>query len=263
MNNRQGFRLGLRAYGQAISFMFRNQLGGYFIFPILFNVLLFILGLWSVSALSDDLVMALTNVMDGEAWDFWGASWLLAIIKGLVWLVLRLMFFIFYAYVGGYLIIILLSPVFALLSEKTEEIITGRKIPFDFRQFISDIMRGVLLALRNLAVELGLTLMLIILSFVPLIGYFTPLALFLVSAYFYGFSFLDYTFERKRFKLDYSVRFMRRNRGLAVGSGFVFSLVLLIPYVGVMLAGFVSIVSVVAATLAATEALEKEQGLGV
>ncbi|MCT4646062.1 MAG: EI24 domain-containing protein, partial [Carboxylicivirga sp.] len=148
--------------------------------------------------------------------------------------------------------------VYAFLSEKTEEIISGKIIPFNITQFSKDIIRGVLLALRNMAVEIGLTLLLFVLSFIPIVGYLTPIALFLVSAYFYGFSFMDYTFERKRFKIDYSVRFMRRNKGLAIGNGFVFSLVLLIPYIGVMIAGFVSIVSVVAATLAAGEVIDSD-----
>ncbi|MBR8536328.1 EI24 domain-containing protein [Carboxylicivirga sediminis] len=258
MNYRQGFQLGLRTYSQAMSFMFRNRLGWFFIFPVLFNVLLFIGGFYSVSSLSDGMIESLNEWMNIESWDFWGASAIVALIKGLIWIVLRLLFFIIYAYIGGYVILILLSPVFAYLSEKTEEVITGNKLPFDFIQFAKDILRGVLLAIRNLTVELLFTVLLFILSFIPLVGYFTPVALFLVSAYFYGFSFLDYTFERRRLQIDVSVRLMRKNKGLAIGNGFVFSLVLLIPYIGVMVAGFVAIISVVAATLAAAEVVDKE-----
>ncbi len=258
MNYRQGFHLGLKTYSQAMSFMFRNGLGWFFIFPVLFNIILFIAGFYSVGSLSDGLISSLNEFINIEAWDFWGASFIITLIKGLIWVVLRLLFFIIYAYIGGYIILILLSPVFALLSEKTEEVITGRKLPFNISQFLKDILRGVLLAVRNLTVEILFTAVLFILSFVPIVGYLTPFALFLVSAYFYGFSFLDYTFERRRLKIDASVRFMRQNKGLAIGNGFVFSLVLLIPYIGVMIAGFVSIISVVAATLAACEAIDNE-----
>ncbi|WP_439184734.1 EI24 domain-containing protein [Carboxylicivirga taeanensis] len=258
MNYRQGFQLGLRTYSKALSFMFKNGLGWFFIFPILFNVLLFVAGVYSVGSLSDGMIASLAEWIDFASWNFWGAGFLVALIEGVIWLVLRLLFFIVYAYVGGYVILILLSPVFALLSEKTEELLSGKKVPFNLTQFLNDILRGVMLAMRNLVVELLFTVLLLLLSFIPLVGYLTPIALFLVSAYFYGFSFLDYTFERRRFKIDASVRFMRNNKGLAVGNGFVFSLVLLIPYAGVMLAGFVSVISVVAATLAANKAIDNE-----
>jgi len=261
MNYRQGFNLGLKSYSKASSFIFKNKLGWYFIFPVLFNILLFALGFYSTSSLSDNAINALSEWINIEAWDFWGASFLVALIKGFIWVVIRVLFFILYAYIGGYIILVMMSPVFAFLSEQTERIITGESLPFDIKQFLRDILRGILLAIRNLSVELFFTVLLFILSFIPIVGYLTPIALFLVSAYFYGFSFLDYTFERKRFKIDYSVRFMRKNKGLAIGNGFVFSLVLLIPYVGVMLAGFVSIVSVVAATISASKAIEDDSHL--
>lgn len=261
MNYRQGFRLGLRTYSQALAFMMRNGLGWYFIFPLLFNALLFIGGFYSVSALSDGMITSLSEWVNIEHWDFWGSGFIVTLIKGFIWVVLRILFFIIYAYIGGYVILILLSPVFAFLSEKTEEKLSGTKLPFNGVQFIKDIIRGVLLALRNLTVEMLFTILLFILSFIPIVGYLTPIALFLVSAYFYGFSFLDYTFERRRMKIDMSVRLMRNNKGLAIGNGFVFSLVLLIPYIGVMLAGFISIISVVAATLAASEVVDREMEL--
>ncbi|MCG8582072.1 MAG: EI24 domain-containing protein [Bacteroidales bacterium] len=262
MNYRQGFQLGLKSYSKATSFMFRNKLGWYFIFPVLFNILLFVAGFWSVSTLSDGIISSINEWMNIETWDFWGSGFLVTLIKGFIWIVLRILFFIIYAYIGGYIILIMLSPVFALLSEKTEEIISGKTVPFNFSQFMRDILRGVLLAIRNLSVELFFTVLLFVLSFIPVVGYLTPIALFLVSAYFYGFSFLDYSFERRRFKIDASIRFMRSNKGLAIGNGFVFSLVLLIPYIGVMLAGFVSIVSVVAATIAAYEVIENNKAIG-
>ncbi len=258
MNYAQGFRLGLRTYAQALSFMMRNGLGWYFIFPVLFNILLLVGGFYSVSTLSDGLIASLSQWVNIESWDFWGSGFIVTIIKGFIWIVLRILFFVIYAYIGGYVIIIMLSPVYAFLSEKTEEALTGNKLPFDGVQLIKDIIRGVFLAVRNLSVELFFTLILFVLSFIPVVGLLTPIALFLVSAYFYGFSFLDYTLERRRLKIGVSVRLMRKNKGLAIGNGFVFSFVLLIPYIGVMLAGFVSIISVVAATLAACEVVDNE-----
>lgn len=251
MNYRQGFKLGLKSYSEAFSFILKNKLGWYFLFPFLLNALLFAIGFYSVVTWGDQLVNHLNEWMGIDSWDFWGASFVAGSIKWFVWLILRLLFFLIYAYLGGYIIIILLSPVFALLSEKTENILTNSSTPFNIRQFLKDIRRGVLLAIRNLTIELLLTLALFILSFIPVVGYFTAIVLFLVSAYFYGFSFIDYTLERQRLDIHHSVRFIRSNKGLAIGNGFVFCLVLMIPFIGVSIAGFISIISVVAATISA------------
>jgi len=262
MNNREGFQFGVKSYTQALSFMFKNNLGWYFIFPLVFNIILFLAGFYSVSTLGDSLISFLSEWINIEAWDFFGAGLIVGLIKGFIWVVIRLLFFLIYAYVGGYIILILMSPVFALLSEKTEQIITETNLPFNFRQFTKDIVRGVLLAMRNFAIELFFTLILFVISFIPIVGYFTAIALFFVSAYFYGFSFLDYTFERRKFKIQASIQFMRHNKGLAIGNGFVFSLVLLIPYIGVMIAGFISVVSVVAATISACKVIEVDKSIG-
>ncbi|MCU4176167.1 EI24 domain-containing protein [Carboxylicivirga sp. N1Y90] len=262
MNYSRGFQLGLKSYSEAFSFIFKNGLGWFFIFPFLLNVLFFFVGFYSIASWGDVLVSDLSDWMGVEEWDFWGASVLAGSIKWIVWIVLRLLFFIVYAYVGGYIILIVMSPVFAFLSEKTERIITQSDIPFNMAQFVKDIWRGMILAMRNLVVEMFFTVILFVLSFIPIIGYFTAIVLVLLSAYFYGFSFLDYTFERRRFDVKTSVKYMRRNRGLAIGNGLVFALILMIPLIGVSIAGFMSIVSVVAATIAARKALEEEKVLG-
>ena len=258
MNYRQGFKLGLKSYSEAFSFIFKNRLSGYFLFPLLLNIALFTIGFYSIATWGDQLVGQLNEWMGIDSWEFWGTSFVTGSIKWFVWLVLRLLFFLIYAYLGGYIIIILMSPVFALLSEKTENILTGTYTPFNVRQFLKDIRRGVLLAIRNLTIELLLTLALFILSFIPVVGYFTAIVLFLVSAYFYGFSFIDYTLERQRLNIHSSVRFIRSNKGLAIGNGFVFCLVLMIPFIGVSIAGFISIISVVAATISTNKMISGE-----
>lgn len=259
MNYSQGFRLGMKSYSVAFRFIRTHGLGWYFVFPLILNVILFTIGFYSVVEWGDVLINRLNEAMNVDEWSFWGASFVAGSVKWLVWIVLRLLFFLVYAYLGGYIILILMSPVFAFLSEKTESILTGINTPFNGVQFIKDIWRGVILAIRNLLVELLFTLLLFVLSFIPVVGWFTAIVLVLLSAYFYGFSFMDYSFERRKFNVHTSVRYMRSNKGLAIGNGLVFSLVLMIPFIGVSIAGFISIISVVAATIAAQEALEHDK----
>jgi CysZ protein len=253
MTFRQSFSTGFNSYSKATSFIIQNKLGGYFIFPLVLNILLIAVGYHSVASWGNDVMAFLSDWAGMENWDFWGAQFLVGLIKALIWLLLRILFFLVYAYVGGYVILIFLSPVFAYLSERTEQIITGQDYPFNFNQFTKDILRGILLAIRNLSIELFFTFLLFLASFIPLLGYLTVPALVLLSSYFYGFSFIDYSLERKRLNIADSVHYIRSKKGLAIGNGLVFSLILMIPFVGVTIAGFVSIVSVVGATLAIHE----------
>ncbi len=250
----QGFFLGLKTYSQANTFIRKNGLRRFFLYPLILNILLFTLGFYTIGSYSDDFTTWISTTLDVKSWEFWGADFLSSAMQWIIRLMIRLLFLLAYAYLGGYLIIIMMAPVFAIISEKTEQILSGNSNPFQWAQFFKDIRRGILLALRNLSIEIFFTIILVFLSFIPVVGIFTTVTLFLVSAYFYGFSFIDYTLERKKLNVKNSIQFIKQNKGLAIGNGTIFSLVLLIPFIGVTLAGFLSIVSVVAATLATHKA---------
>ena len=247
------FSFGLRTYSEALSFIFKKKLAWFFLFPLAFNILLFWFGWDMVNEYSDAAKMYLQNQFELKQGDFWGSGFLSTVMDTFVWLTFKIMFFLLFAYLGGYVIIILMSPVFSYLSERTEKIKTGIDYPFSFRQLVKDVLRGVIIAVRNFSIEVILTLLMFILSFIPIIGWFAAIILFFISAYFYGFSFMDYALERKKLNLRQSVQFMRENKGIVIANGFVFSLCLIIPFCGVSLSSFAAIISVVAGTLAISE----------
>ncbi len=254
----KGFQLGIKSYSNAFHFIKKHKLSWYFIFPLILNVLLFILGYQSILSLGSSLSTYTTDLLNIDSWNFWGSGILASVILFFINFVLKLLFIVVFAYIGGYIVIILLSPVFAFLSEKVENILTGNEYPFHFNQFIKDIWRGIKLATRNFLIEILITILLFVISFIPIVGIFTSIPLFIISAYFYGFSFIDFSLERKQMNIKESVAFIKTNKGLAIGNGVIFSLTLLIPYIGVLLSGFISIISLVAATIATTETLVKK-----
>ena len=97
----------------------------------------------------------------------------------------------------------------------------------------------------------------ILLALIPLVQLAAPFLLFMVAAYYYGFSFIDYICERRRLTLVDSVRFMRNNKGLTLANGSIFAGAIMIPWIGGLLAGFVAINSVVAATISICEMEDK------
>lgn len=252
------FGFGLRTYSEAMHYIFRKKLAWFFIFPLLLNILLFWFGWEYIGNLSEQSRVFLENWIDLENADFWGSDFLRATIGGFIWIVFKILFFLIFAYFGGYIIIILMSPVFSYLSERTEKIKTGNDYPFQFKQFVRDIIRGIFIAVRNLCIELLLTALMFILSFIPIIGWAAAIFLFFISAYFYGFSFMDYAIERKKLNITQSVQFMRENKGIVIANGFVFSLCLIVPFCGVSFSSFAAIISVVAGTLAVDEIWKKE-----
>lgn len=155
-----------------------------------------------------------------------------------------------------YVILILLSPVFAFLSEKVDEKLTGKQYPFDLFQLIKDVFRGVLIALRNLTIELFLIVILTLSSFFagPLAILLVPV-LWLISSYFYGFSMMDYTSERRKYSISQSVQFVRNNKGIALGNGMMYSVFDMIPVVGIV---FAPINAVVGSTISI---IEKEKSI--
>jgi CysZ protein len=253
-------QIGLSSYGKAVDFIFKHKLAWFFLFPIGLNIILLLIGCNFVSELTEQAVTLFQLAWEPESWEFWGADFLAGTVNFFIWLVLRLFFFLIFAFIGGYIILILMSPILAYLSENTEKIILGTDVPFSWLQLIKDMWRGILLAIRNFFIELGAMILLFFLSFVPLIGLISTPLLFLISSYYYGFSFLDYTCERRRLKVKDSIHFVRKNRGLAIANGALFAFALLIPIIGVSLSGFLAIISTVAATLAV---LRKEEHLSI
>jgi CysZ protein len=136
-----------------------------------------------------------------------------------------------------YIVLVVLSPLLAYASERAEEILTGRVFPFSWRQLMKDAVRGALLAMRNGVLELSFSVVLWLLTlFLPFISPISFVLLFLVSAYFYGFSMFDYVFERRRMRIGETAQAVNSQLGAVMANGMCFSLLMKIPLIGLMLA---------------------------
>jgi CysZ protein len=158
-------------------------------------------------------------------------------------MMIRLILVFFYFSLFKYLFLIIGSPLFAYLSEKTEAILSGKDFPFSFSQLLNDIARGIKLALRNALWQTVYSISLLILSFFPVVGWITPVVALFVECYYYGFSMLDYSCERHKLSPSASIEFIGKHKGLAIGNGIVFYLMHLVPFVGWVLAPAYAVVA--------------------
>lgn len=248
-----GFFRGIQAYGRAMSILFSRKFWWFLLFPVLVLFLLFIGGNFLISLAGDELYglveHTLQDWLSGISWLQWVGSATHLVMK----IMLRIIYFFLFVSFGGYVVLIVMSPVYSWLSERTEAYLTGQDYPFSWRQLAWEIFRGILIALRNMVWQLLLSLLFFCCSFIPLIGWLAPVAIFFSSAYFYGFSFIDYAVERKRYNVRQSVRYVNKNIGVVTGIGIIFSLALMIPWVSIIMCSFVSLLSVIAGTIVVNE----------
>jgi CysZ protein len=234
------FWLGITTYPQAIDFIKKHKLNTYLVLPAIFSALIFtILALVSYLYIGE-LTAYLDRLLHRTSLEgFWYriAQW---IVNTLVWL------FVGFAYLKlyRYLILILLSPFLGLIASKVQDILHQQEVPFDLGQLLKDVLRGILISLRNLVWELLFTSILMFLSLVvPFLSPFTVVMILLVESYYVGFSMIDYRNEYKKIPFRQSILIVRSHRGFAIANGLAFNFLVLIPIIGVLFAPMLSAVA--------------------
>jgi CysZ protein len=238
--------ISIQSFFDAHKFIVKNRLWKWIIVPGLIYTILFIVGLWLFRVSSNmaiEYVLLKTGV---KGWLDRSQDGFLSFLFIVGQVMLQLVLLLFYFSLFKYLFLIIGSPVFAYLSEKTESIIEGKDFPFSLRQLMKDIMRGIRIALRNVLWQTVYIVTILILSFIPLVGWIAPLVAFLVECYYFGFSMLDYSSERNKLTAQQSIHFIGNHKGLAIGNGLVFYLMHLVPFIGWL---FAPSYAVIAATL--------------
>lgn len=238
--------ISIQSFFDAHHFIVKNRLWKWILIPGLIYTFLFLSGFWlfwvsSNSAL--EFVLFKTGV---KGWLDRSQDGLLNFLFIVGSIMLRLVLLLFYFSLFKFLFLIVGSPVFAYLSEKTESIIEGKDFPFNVKQLIKDIIRGIRIAFRNIVWQTVYIISILFLSFIPLVGWIAPLVALLVECYYFGFSMLDYSSERNKLTTQQSITFIGNHRGLAIGNGLVFYLMHLVPLVGWL---FAPSYAVIAATL--------------
>lgn len=221
------FLAGVGAYGRAVQLCFKYNLWVYFLVPALISLLLAAgvgYGIWQVS---DDLGGWLSAF-----WPFeWGSSWVDKVAQVFGALAVGAFSFVIFRN----LVLALAGPFMSLLSERVENKLRGQSpVPFKLSAFLGDMLRGIRIAIRLIVRELFFTSILFLLGLIPGLAFFTTPLIFVVQAYYAGAGNIDFALER-HYRVRDSIRFVRAHRGLAIGNGTIY-LLLLLSVVGFLVA---------------------------
>lgn len=175
-------------------------------------------------------------------------SFLFSVSSVVTWIIIKISLFLILGILSGYITLIVLSPVYAWISEKAEENLLNKTYPFRLNKFVKDVIGAITIALRNGFIQLLWTILLLLLSFIPIVNIFTAPALFVITAYFYGFSFLDYSHERRGMALKERIKRVRKLKFSSICLGSVFLLLNMIPWIGSLIAGIMSFNLIIAGT---------------
>ena len=264
-----GFSDGIRTSFKALPYMIQNKMLIWFL-PAFFLTLALSYGAFALIDMAVDSVDRLyTDTFGGHSLDVCGegmividcieevfraiGSYMLSIViwVGLFWLKIKLL---------KYFVLAFLGPVMSVISDVTEEKLTGVKRPFSLKKFIREVFRGIRTALLYLFIELFLALLLLLVALVAgwvfpvLLPFIAPLEIivaFTIGAFFYGAAALDYVWEREDVGAFGSLGMAYKSRRLAIGIGVPFAIWMAIPIVNFTLAPiFAPALATVAAVLA-------------
>lgn len=216
--------IAIQSYLEAHRFIVKHKLWKWIVIPGLIYAILFVVSMYFFGKSATAVIEYLTHTTGLDGWIQKFRNGFLGFLFAFAGLILWLLIMLFYFSLFKYIWLIVGSPVFSYLSERTQAIIEEKEFKTDFKQLIKDIGRGVKLSLRNMLWQTVYTISLLLLSLFPVIGWITPLIALFVECYYYGFSMMDYSCERQKLNASQSVEFIAKHKGLAIGNGLVFYL---------------------------------------
>lgn len=231
---------GLGTPFRAVGFLLSNLgLSRYFIIPFGINILIFGTGTWAFIHYYSDLLHAL--ISNPDVWYQYILYYAVAVVLGLVFALLI---------VFGFTIIgnLIASPFLDVLSEKTEEKRSGKKIeePFSFKVLVGDAKAAVGNEIKKIGILILIQVILLLFNFIPVIGniiYVIASPVFVT--YFLAFEYLDFTMSRKRMPFGEKWNILKQNKSACMGMGASFFFTTIVPFINF----FVMPIAVIGATL--------------
>ena len=220
----------INAYSKAFSYLGKRSYGKFMLIPIAVNILMLVAMVVLALQYSSALVEVLMKKFEVAEESYW--SWLSPIVGIAASILVLMAYFLVYKY----LILTIISPFLAVLSERVDADLTKEEYPFSWYQLLKDFLRAVSINFRNFVFEILATIIFGLCAFIPVVGLVSPLVLLIVQSYFFGFALMDFNAERRRLNRRETEAWMRSHFWLVSGVGALFYFIFLIPLIGWILA---------------------------
>lgn len=243
----KSIKLVLTAFSESFSLIRIIGLKKYYFIPGILGAFLFILMMVGANFISGGLLNYLENIFNISEYH----SIISIILKIIIWIVVASIYFLVYKSV----LLVILSPFMGYISEKVDNYLTGKEYDFSFNDNMRFIWRGIQIGIKSFIKQLIGMFIIMLCSFLFPINLSIPLLMFLLQGYFTGFSFIDYTLERYNFTPEESLKFLKKQRFYSLWIGSIFTILFLIPFIGIFI---VPLVTCVAATKVTLELLKEE-----
>ena len=216
---------GIRYFFRGLGLISEPGIRGFVLFPVLINLLIFSAVTWFLLGLTDDFTTWVTGAL-GD----WVESFL-----WLVWLVLGLLWLILYGYSFSIISNSIAAPFYGLLAERVQAKVTGKAPdePLNLRTFLAMVKRTMIREWQKLLYILprllGLLVVSIPLSFIPVIGMVVPALWFIWSAWSLSLQNLDYAADNNLVTFPDMKTSMKKHRVYCLSFGSAVAIAAAIP----------------------------------
>ena len=207
---------------EGLQMLLKPELRGYVIWPLLINVVVFSGIVYWSSGLFSQTMDSLTS---------WLPDWL-AFLEYLFWplfflMMLAIVFFTF-TLIGN----LIAAPFNALLSEKVQQM-EGAQLPdLGWKDLLAILPRSIFRELRKIAYFLPRALVLLLLSFIPVVG---AVLWFVFNGWMMAIQYCDYPADNRGISFTETLALLKKNNPASWFFGTTVNLVMLIPLVNLVM----------------------------
>ena len=142
-----------------------------------------------------------------------------------------------FIFLQKHIILILLAPFLGKIAEETLRALQGSSFSHSHLSVKESLFRSANINLRYLLREIGTNLLFLLCGLIPVIGSLLSAAgMFVTQSKFLGYGLMDFPLENQGLSVEESDGFVKERKGIAIGLGAGYILLMTIPFVGWMFA---------------------------
>lgn len=138
-------------------------------------------------------------------------------------------------------VITLLSPFNTVLSEKLDSKLTGTTYTFSLAGFLNDIIRMVFIVMIAVTLEISFLVFYYIISWIFGLGVIDGIMFFVITAFFYGMAFYDFSLERDQAGVFGTLGFAFSKPLSMMLTGTIFLILYSIPVIGIPISPVITV----------------------